>query len=285
MNDIRIEKAMAWYATNARDIIWRTPKTSAWGILLSEVMSQQTQVSRVEPIWQQWITRWPTPAAFADASKAEVLTAWGSLGYPRRALRLHECAQEIVRRHGGEVPHNLDDLLALPGIGDYTARAVAAFAFGQQVAVIDTNVRRVIARAFQGQFFAPNPSKKELRYLEELLPTDGPTACVSLMELGALVCTNRKPQCPRCPLQANCAWHALGEAEPEPLPAKQAKFQGSDRQVRGKIMQALRQHTHLAPHGVEVLWTNAPQRERALASLLEDGLVELNDAGYYQLPV
>lgn len=284
MTDIRIKAAMDWYRNHARNIVWRTPATSAWGILLSEVMSQQTQVSRVEPIWEQWMQRWPTPATFAAASKAEILQAWGSLGYPRRALRLHECAQSIVTEHHGEVPKTVAELLALPGIGTYTAHAVAAFAYGQQVPVIDTNVRRVIARSFHGQFFPAGPSKKELDFLAARLPADGPRACVSLMEIGALRCTNRRPDCARCPLQPHCAWYASGAPEPAPRPAKQARFAGSDRQVRGKILAALRQESTLDHASLEVLWPEPAQRDRAVASLLHDGLITRTDAGLLQLP-
>ncbi|MDO4929322.1 MAG: A/G-specific adenine glycosylase [Corynebacterium sp.] len=285
MTDIRLTQVRAWYDANARTIIWRNPHTSPWGILLSEVMSQQTQVARVEPIWANWMRRWPTPGSFAAASPADILQAWGSLGYPRRALRLHSCAQEIVAHHHGEVPDTLEQLLALPGIGTYTAAAVAAFAYGQRVPVIDTNVRRVLSRAFHGEFHPGGPSKKELEFLEQLLPTDdAPTTNVALMELGALVCTNRRPACARCPLQSSCAWVAKGEPEPAPLQPKQARFAGSDRQVRGKILKALRAQPQLPRTELDALWEDSTQLERALASLLADGLVEQQRLGVISLP-
>lgn len=279
-----------WYRKNARSIVWRTPQTSAWGVLLSEVMSQQTPVARVEPIWVDWMRRWPTPADFAQAGKDEVLRAWDRLGYPRRALRLHECAQQIVERHGGEVPHDVEQLLALPGIGDYTARAVAAFAFGQRVAVVDTNVRRVHHRVYQGIYLAGNASKRELREVEALLPHDNaPEFSVALMELGALVCQTT-PQCDRCPLTQQCRWIALGRPMPsteETAKAKKRvqKFVGTDRQVRGLIMAVLRNAEAPVPQSaIDVVWPDAAQRSRALFSLLDDGLATQNEAGLFSLP-
>ncbi|AEX72835.1 HhH-GPD family protein [Corynebacterium diphtheriae] len=279
-----------WYRKNARSIVWRTPQTSAWGVLLSEVMSQQTPVARVEPIWVDWMRRWPTPADFAQAGKDEVLRAWDRLGYPRRALRLHECAQQIVERHGGEVPHDVEQLLALPGIGDYTARAVAAFAFGQRVAVVDTNVRRVHHRVYQGIYLAGNASKRELREVEALLPHDNaPEFSVALMELGALVCQTT-PQCDRCPLTQQCRWITLGRPMPsaeETAKAKKRvqKFVGTDRQVRGLIMAVLRNAEAPVPQSaIDVVWPDAAQRSRALFSLLDDGLATQNEAGLFSLP-
>ncbi|CAB0659661.1 A/G-specific adenine glycosylase [Corynebacterium diphtheriae] len=279
-----------WYRKNARSIVWRTPQTSAWGVLLSEVMSQQTPVARVEPIWVDWMRRWPTPADFAQAGKDEVLRAWDRLGYPRRVLRLHECAQQIVERHGGEVPHDVEQLLALPGIGDYTARAVAAFAFGQRVAVVDTNVRRVHHRVYQGIYLAGNASKRELREVEALLPHDNaPEFSVALMELGALVCQTT-PQCDRCPLTQQCRWIALGRPMPsaeETAKAKKRvqKFVGTDRQVRGLIMAVLRNAEAPVPQSaIDVVWPDAAQRSRALFSLLDDGLATQNEAGLFSLP-
>lgn len=241
-------------------------------------------------MWIDWMHRWPTPADFAQAGKDEVLRAWDRLGYPRRALRLHECAQQIVERHGGEVPQNVADLLALPGIGDYTARAVAAFAFGQRVAVVDTNVRRVHHRVYQGIYLAGNTSKRELREVEALLPHDNaPEFSVALMELGALVCQT-SPQCDRCPLTQQCRWIALGRPMPsaeETAKAKKRvqKFVGTDRQVRGLIMAVLRKAEAPVPQSaIDVVWPDAAQRSRALFSLLDDGLATQNEAGLFSLP-
>lgn len=279
-----------WYRATRRTIVWREPTTSAWGILLSEVMSQQTPVVRVEPIWQEWMQRWPTPADFAQAPPDQVLRAWGKLGYPRRALRLLECARVIVSEHGGEVPRDVDKLLALPGIGDYTARAVAAFAFGQRVPVVDTNVRRAYRRLIDAQFLPGPPRKSELAEVESLLPAAGaPEFSVALMELGALVCTP-KPKCDVCPVRDLCAWQLAGRPEPtkEELAAakrKVQKFVGTDRQVRGLIMDVLRAASTPVPQSeIDVVWPDATQRSRALFSLLEDGLAEQDADGLFQLP-
>ncbi|MGY6464499.1 A/G-specific adenine glycosylase [Corynebacterium sp. UMB8791] len=280
-----------WYRANARELPWRAPGTSAWGVLLSEVMSHQTQVARVAPIWEEWMRRWPTPEAFAAAGADEVLRAWGSLGYPRRALRLLECARAITELHGGIVPRSVEELLALPGIGDYTARAVACFAYGENVPVVDTNVRRVVARAERGRPVA-HPRKAELQEVAALLPDDGsewdgPTFSVGLMELGALVCTATNPDCGACPV-SRCAWVAAGKPEPNPEEQRKKKtqrFAGTDRQVRGKIMQVLRGASAPVPQrDIDVVWPDAAQRSRALFSLLEDGLAVQDDAGYFHLP-
>lgn len=280
---------LSWFDANERDLPWRRPGTSAWGVLLSEVMSQQTPVARVAPVWEEWMRRWPTPADFAQATRAEVLRAWGKLGYPRRALRLWECAAAIGE---GEVPADVDKLLRLPGIGDYTARAVACFHYGVNVPVVDTNVRRVYARAEGGRFLAPQPSKRELAAVAELLPAEnGPRFSAALMELGALVCTAKNPSCEQCPLRASCAWQLAGRPQPsaeEQARAKKRvqKFVGTDRQVRGKILDVLRAAERPVPQSeIDVVWPDAAQRSRALASLLADGLAEQNDAGLFHLPI
>lgn len=285
-------RLLPWFDLHERPLAWRSPETSAWGILLSEVMSQQTPVARVEPMWLEWMARWPDPAAFAQASPAEVLRAWGKLGYPRRALRLLECAQQIVSLHDGRVPDDVDTLLTLPGIGDYTARAVACFAYGKNVPVVDTNVRRVVRRAVDGRFLAGTASKAELKAVAELLPTDGrgPRFSAALMELGALVCTATSPQCGVCPLRQQCAWVAAGSPAPgedEVAAAKRRvqKFVGTDRQVRGLIMDVLRGAAEPVPQSaIDVVWPDAAQRSRALFSLLEDGLAEQDERGYFHLP-
>ena len=256
-------------------------------MLLSEVMSHQTQVERVAPIWVEWMRRWPTPAAFAQAPTDEVLRAWGSLGYPRRALRLKGCAQVIVDKHAGAVPSDVDALLALPGIGDYTARAVACFAFGANVPVVDTNVRRVVARAQHGRPLAP-PRKSELAEVEALLPAEnGPEFSVGLMELGALVCTAKQPACEACPV-SRCEWVLAGQPEPTAEEAGQRrtqKFAGTDRQVRGKIMRLLRESDSAVEQSlIDALWPDQAQLSRALFSLLDDGLAVQDERGYFQLP-
>ncbi|MFW8569389.1 A/G-specific adenine glycosylase [Corynebacterium propinquum] len=282
----------SWFDEYGRDLPWRTPETTAWGVLVSEVMSQQTPVARVAPQWLEWMDRWPDPTAFAAASQADVLRAWGRLGYPRRALRLWECAQAIVAQYDGVVPRDVDELLALPGIGDYTARAVACFAFGVNVPVVDTNVRRVYARAWSGQFLAPQPAKRQLTQVGALLADgSGPQTSVALMELGALVCTARSPRCSVCPLRAGCAWVRAGS--PAPSDSEMAaqkkrvqKFAGTDRQVRGKIMAVLREASAPVPKPeIDLVWPKDEQRERALRSLLADGLVrEVTGGGEFALP-
>ncbi|MDN5705638.1 MAG: A/G-specific adenine glycosylase, partial [Corynebacterium casei] len=257
---------LIWFDLNERPLPWRNKTTSAWGILISEVMSQQTPVARVAPQWQEWIERWPTPADFAKASKAEVLRAWGKLGYPRRALRLHECAQAIVKRHDGAVPSDVDELLALPGIGAYTARAVACFYFQQNVPVVDTNVRRVYGRAVTGQFLQPQPSAKELGQVAEV--TTGPRCSAALMELGALVCTAKSPKCDICPIRHTCQWQKLGCPQPSEEDLSKAKkrvqkFTGTDRQVRGLLMDVLRAADEpVEKSRLDVVWPDAAQRSR-----------------------
>ncbi|NLA56312.1 MAG: A/G-specific adenine glycosylase [Corynebacterium humireducens] len=283
-------RLLPWFDLHERPLAWREPGTSAWGILLSEVMSQQTPVARVEPVWREWMERWPDPASFAQASPADVLRAWGKLGYPRRALRLLECAQQIVSLHDARVPDDVDTLLELPGIGDYTARAVACFAYGRNVPVVDTNVRRVWRRAVEGRFLAGTASKAELAAVAELLPRDGrgPRFSAALMELGALVCTATSPECGACPLRAECAWVAAGSPPPsaEELAKKRVqKFTGTDRQVRGLIMDVLRGSEEAVPQSaIDVVWPDAAQRSRALFSLLEDGLAEQDAQGLFHLP-
>ena len=276
------DEIIHWYSNNARDLPWRNEATTPWGVLVSEVMSHQTQVERVAPIWVDWMRRWPTPEAFAAASTADVLRAWGSLGYPRRALRLKECAQVLVDDYGGLVPRGVDKLLALPGIGEYTARAVAAFAYGQNVAVVDTNVRRVHARVVLGEE-NQKPRKSEIADLAELLPAEqGPVFSEGLIELGALVCKT-KPLCQVCPV-SSCLWRERGYPKTF-VKAPSQKFTGTDRQVRGKIMRVLRQAPDPVPQSdIDVVWPDDAQRSRALYSLLEDGLAVQNERGYFHLP-
>lgn len=271
-----------WYRANARELPWRAPGTTPWGVLLSEVMSHQTQVERVAPIWREWIERWPTPAAFDAAPTDEILRAWGTLGYPRRALRLKECARMLVDVHGGHVPRSVEDLLALPGIGEYTARAVACFAYGQNVAVVDTNVRRVYARAHRGEENL-KPRKAEIAEVSALLPAqNGPVFSVGLMELGALVCKTN-PLCEACPV-TRCEWLERGKPKTfTKAPAQ--RFAGTDRQVRGKIMGVLRSATEPVPQStIDVVWPDDAQRTRALYSLLDDGLAVQDERGYFHLP-
>ena len=278
-----------WFAAHARDLPWRRPGFSAWGTLVSEFMLQQTQVARVVPILEDWLRRWPTPADLAASPPAEVLRAWGRLGYPRRALALHACATAIAERHGNRVPEDVDELLALPGVGDYTARAIAVFAHGHRHPVVDTNVRRVVARAVQGsaQPAAPN-ARRDLPAMEALLPEDRAAQRAfnaGMMEIGAVVCTARAPRCDECPLAAVCAWRLAGYPPPDAPPARrQPRFEGSDRQLRGRVMAELRASD--VPVGEAELAAVLPDPEvrvRILAGLERDGLAA-RDADGWSLP-
>ena len=279
-----------WFSANARDLPWRRDGFTAWGTLVSEFMLQQTPVNRVIPRLEEWLERWPTPAALAIVPPGEAVRAWSTLGYPRRALWLHAAAVEITERHGGAVPESIDDLLALTGIGDYTARAVAAFAYGHRHPVVDTNTRRVIARAIIGQAEAAPPSRtRDLAAMAALLPENRNEAAVfnaALMELGALVCTAKNPRCDACPIRNECAWRTAGfPAYDGPRRTIQKKYEGSDRQVRGLIIAELRSAKHSVTDAeITSLWPDAAQRERALAGLLADGLAVAASTGRYALP-
>lgn len=279
-----------WFLANARTLPWRSPGFSPWGVLVSEIMLQQTPVARVIPRLEQWLARWPSPDALASDSPAEAVRAWDRLGYPRRALNLHAAAVAISERHGGEVPSEVDALLALPGIGDYTARAVASFAFGVRAPVVDVNTRRVIARAIHGHGAAgPARTRADLADMEALLPDDAADARLmnaGLMELGQVVCIARAPRCDACPLAALCAWRAAGYPDYDgPRAPRQARFEGSDRQVRGLIMRELRHADGPVPAEiVDGVWADAVQRERALAGLLADGLATGSREAGYALP-
>jgi A/G-specific adenine glycosylase len=272
------EAAARWFAAHARDLPWRRPGAGAWGILVSEIMLQQTPVARVEPVWQAWMARWPVPAALATEPPAEAIRAWGRLGYPRRALRLHECAGAIVARHAGVVPDELDDLLALPGVGAYTARAVAAFAYRRREPVVDTNVRRLLARAMGGRAGAgPTTTAGDLAAALALLPASGPAAArasAALMELGALVCTARSPRCHECPLWNSCAWRLAGAPAGTGPRRRPQRYAGTDRHVRGLLLAVLRESAGPVPRTrLDLVWPEHAQLARALAGLVSDGLV------------
>ncbi len=283
----RSAELIEWYAGARRDLPWRAPGVTAWQIMVSEFMLQQTPVARVAPIWIDWVARWPTPSATAAAGAAEVLRAWGKLGYPRRAKRLHECATVLATEHGDSVPDDVDTLLTLPGVGTYTARAVACFAYGQRVPVVDTNVRRVVARAVHGRADAGSPSAvRDLADVSALLP-EGEEAAVfsaALMEFGATVCTARTPKCDVCPLSA-CAWRAAGFPPGEGPRKPTQTYAGTDRQVRGRLLDVLRGSDGPVQRAqLDVVWlSDTAQRDRALDSLLVDGLVEQTSDGRFAL--
>jgi A/G-specific adenine glycosylase len=278
---------LGWYEREQRDLPWRRPGVSPWQVLVSEFMLQQTPVARVEPVWLDWVARWPTASATAAASAADVLRAWGRLGYPRRAKRLHECAGVIAREHDDRVPSDVETLLSLPGIGAYTARAVACFAYRQRVPVVDTNVRRVVARAVHGRAdAAASSSPRDLADVDALLPDDAeaPRFSVALMELGATVCTARAPSCGICPLSA-CTWRSAGFPAATGPVRRAQRYAGTDRQVRGRLLDVLRgTDSPVTRARLDTAWPSDPaQRDRALDSLLVDGLVEQTSDGRFAL--
>ncbi|MGW1744778.1 A/G-specific adenine glycosylase [Streptomyces sp. NPDC002092] len=279
-----------WFDEHARDLPWRLPEAGPWGVMVSEFMLQQTPVSRVLPVYEQWLARWPRPADLAREAPGEAVRAWGRLGYPRRALRLHGAAVAITERHGGDVPTDHAQLLALPGIGEYTAAAVASFAYGQRHAVLDTNVRRVFARAVTGVQYPPNATTAAERKLARaLLPEDERTAArwaAASMELGALVCTAKNETCHRCPIAAQCAWRLAGKPEHDGPPRRGQTYAGTDRQVRGKLLAVLREaHAPVPQSALDRVWHEPVQRARALDGLVADGLVEPLSGGLYRLPL
>jgi A/G-specific adenine glycosylase len=280
---------LEWYAGNARDLPWRSPGTTAWGVLVSEVMLQQTPVARVEPVYRAWLQRWPTPAALAREPAGEAVRAWGRLGYPRRALRLHALATEVVARHDGRLPTSYAGLRALPGVGDYTAAAVASFAHGARHAVLDTNVRRVLARTVTGlEFPAQSVTRAERDLAAGLLPEDGPTAAswaVATMELGATVCVAAAPRCADCPVADLCAWREAGYPAYDGPPRRGQTYDGTDRQCRGRLLAVLRDSDGPVHRGrLDEAWPAEDQRARCLASLLHDGLVTQVSEHAFALP-
>ncbi|WP_236683497.1 A/G-specific adenine glycosylase [Demequina aurantiaca] len=287
-DEAMVEAVIDWFVAEARDLPWRRADCTPWGVLVSEIMLQQTPVARVEPVWREWMLRWPTPAALAESTQADAVRAWGRLGYPRRAQRLWECARVIVERHGGDVPGADPDLgeaelLALPGIGDYTAAAVRAFAFGERAVVLDTNIRRVIGRAWHGQALpAAHLTKRERDFAAALVPevaTEAVAWSAGSMELGALVCTARVARCEECPLATECVWLAAGKPGLEEAPKRTQAWHGSDRQVRGRVLAVLREAS--APvnvTGLAVLEDVEPgQLDRCIGSLVDDRLIALVD--------
>lgn len=281
-----------WYRSSARDLPWRRPdfheKFGAWGTLVSEFMLQQTPVTRVIPHLEAWLARWPTPVGMSRATPAEVVQQWANLGYPRRALWLHRAAIEITERHGGVVPRDVDALLALSGIGDYTARAVAVFSYGDRHPVVDTNTRRVIARALAGKSQPGPAARTDLAAMAALLPSEDAESAIfnaAMMELGAVICTARTPKCERCPIAVQCAWVASGRPDTGDVRRRQARYEGSDRQTRGAVLKRLRAAPRSEAPMEEVIhdWVDGAQRDRAIDSLIVDGLVEAVD-GMLRLP-
>jgi len=304
-----------WYDQHARDLPWRENRTTPWGVLVSEIMLQQTPVARVLPVWETWLARWPTPLALAVEPAGEAVRAWGRLGYPRRALRLHEASQTVSHEYDGQLPANYAKLLALPGVGVYTASAVAAFAFGARLPVVDSNVARVLARAVLGQPHSPGAPYRLLSDVAaQALPDEeagsspetapaGPAASapdrptsaaapsrasawsVALMELGALVCTSRSPACSRCPLAGQCSWQAAGHPGHDAVRARRQQWVGTDRQARGRLLGLVRdQPEPVSGVTLRAAWPVPVQQRRALAGLVADGLVVQVGPDSYALP-
>jgi A/G-specific adenine glycosylase len=272
-----------WFKRNKRDLPWRS--TTPWGVMVSEYMLQQTPVNRVLPKWIEWMERWPTPADLAQASPAQVITAWGRLGYPRRALRLHAAAQLIAEDFNNEVPEDLETLKTLPGIGEYTAAAIAAFAFDQRTLVMDVNIRRVLTRVIDGnEHPKPSPTSREKARRLTLLPEKNAHIwAAATMELGAIVCTSKNPKCELCPVISACNWRKNGYPKSD-LIRKSQDWHGTDRKCRGTIVQALRENESLTENAIKKLWPEESQVEKALKTLQEDLLIEAISRNRFRLP-
>ncbi|MEM9467268.1 MAG: A/G-specific adenine glycosylase [Actinomycetota bacterium] len=274
---------LGWGRRALRDLPWRRTR-DPWTILVSETMLQQTQVARVVDRLPQFMARFATPEACAASPAGDVVEEWAGLGYNRRPLNLHRAATAMVERHGGRVPERLEDLLALPGVGPYTARAVRAFAFERPAAVVDTNIGRVLAR-WGGTSLSPKQAQDRADTLAA--GVDVWWWNQSIMEFGALVCTKRSPRCEACPLNRRCAWRGAG---PDPavgsaaVSAPQARFEGSDRQLRGRLVDAMRSGP--VPRAEVVVVTGAEDDQRAariVAGLVRDGLA-VEDGERLRLP-
>jgi len=282
-----VDALQAWGDGVRRDLPWRRTR-DPWAVLVSEAMLQQTQVARVVDRFDGFLVRFPDPAAMMSAPLAEVLDAWAGLGYYRRARDLHRTACVIVERHDGQVPDELPALLALPGVGPYTARAVLAFAYERDHGVVDTNAARVLARAFAG---APMGAAAVQRLADSLVtPGSAWAHNQSMLDLGATVCTARAPRCTACPLMVGCAWRASGGGEPDgsvPDPARttsgtsrpQARFAGSDRQGRGRILAALRSGATVVAGDLDTVttWGDADRSRRVADALVTEGLAVWDD--------
>lgn len=274
---------ISWFKKNKRDLPWRN--TDAWGVLVSEIMLQQTPVARVLPVYREWMNRWPTPQALASASPADVITAWGRLGYPRRALRLHECAKVLTSEFNGVIPSTEKELRALPGIGEYTAAAMVAFAFEGRSLVLDINIRRLFSRLYRGEEHpSAAPTQSERSEYESYIPDrNAHIWAAATMELGALICTSKNPTCGICPVADQCKWRSLDYPATERV-RKSQTWHGTDRQCRGTLVQALRDNPMLSKKELQLLWDVPSQVEKAILTLLDDGLIEERRKNYFSLP-
>jgi A/G-specific adenine glycosylase len=272
-------EVLAWFDENQRDLPWR--KSAPWGVMVSEFMLQQTPVNRVLPIWKEWMERWPTPEDLAKARKSDLLKAWGRLGYPRRALRLYEAATIIATKHNNQVPNTEEELRNLPGVGEYTAAAIMAFAHKEKSLVLDVNIRRLFARALDGQEFPPlHITNSERQSSAALIPKEASAWAAATMELGALICTATKPLCEKCPIANQCLWRANGYPKSETKKKPTQKWHGTNRQCRGTIIEHLRNNENAPITKLKKLWHDDSQLEKCLASLIKDGLIEKKKGKY-----
>jgi len=262
-----------WYWKNKRPLPWRN--STPWGVVVSEFMLQQTPVNRVLPVWEVWMKKWPTPKHLAKAKKSDIIKYWGRLGYPRRALRLHETSKIITTKYRGSIPKTLPELRELPGVGEYTAAAIYSFAYGKRALVLDTNIRRVFARAIDGKEYASlTLNNKERTKREKLMPREASLWAAATMELGATICTARSPQCEICPIAQSCVWRFKGYPKSRAPKRKTQAWHGTDRQCRGTILNYLREKDRGTRSQFEKLWSDKKQLEKALKSLETDGLIE-----------
>lgn len=278
---MRQQAILDWFDQNKRDLPWRN--TSPWGVMISEFMLQQTPVKRVLPVWSEWIERWPTPSDLANSKRSDAIQAWGRLGYPRRAIRLHESSEIITTKFSNEVPRAIEDLRTLPGVGEYTAAAIASFAYNESALVMDINIRRLFARAIDGvEIPSSSPSIIERKLRTQLIPADGALWAAATMELGALICTARMPFCEECPINKSCAWRAAGYPKAE-IVKKSQSWVGTDRQCRGVILQHLREQKSAPKSALVKLWHDADQSEKAIKSLIADRLIEATGRSSFKL--
>jgi A/G-specific adenine glycosylase len=274
---------LSWYAGRGETYPWRRSSPDAYEVLVSEVMLQQTQAARVAPVYVAFLLRFPTLAILATASKADVVRAWGRLGYPRRAVALHAAARTVVQEHGGRVPSDIETLVSLPGVGPYTASAIASIAYGHRVAAVDTNVRRVVARFALGSEPADVRRDDVVAGAEAWVDVDDPGAWnQALMDLGREVC-RPLPRCQDCPAAADCRFRALG-VTPMPGERRRPPFEGSLRQTRGLIVEHLRRHRSASESSIAgILGDRAGSAAVAVNGLVRDGIVERTGRGRIRL--
>lgn len=268
-------KLNRWFRAKGRDFPWRGDVTP-WEVLMSEFMLQQTQVSRVIPYFEEFRRVFPTPSAMARVPKGKVIEMWGSLGYPRRSLRLHQLAKVLSTEYSDQVPDDYETLLSLPGVGDYTANAVLAFAFHKRSVVIDTNIRRVIARSHFGKEWPEKTlSRTEREVIEGLVPRGDKTASVysvAIMELGQVICVP-KPKCDDCPIGSECNWVKKGKPKGK-RPNRTQAWHGTNRKCRGMILRAIREESAVSMNTLSKSWENREQLESCVEDLIREGFIK-----------